>query len=333
MRIGGLTVSWGWTPGLVGLREGFLELGYREGEDFVIGVRFTGGDVAGLEAAARDLLAQGADILVFGRGRPLRWPPLPPQLGSPSSWQPAAIRCDEGWPIATPALAAISPASPTSVSILPPSAWRCSGRSSPGLRRVLFAYDSADRSSGAEAAAYRDWAHRLGLTLVERPIRGRVAAEALFSKLKRGEVDGMLGPHSLTSNIPGLVFEAASRLAVPAMFVELFYVEQGGLANFGPNSHASGRQAARLVDKIIKGSKPATIPIEVSSKIEFAINLKAAQALGLVIPREVLYQADRIIQFHPPAGPPAPADPGRRGGAGERRTPHQRGSGAVLSLP
>ncbi len=61
-------MSWGWTPGFVGLREGLLELGYREGEDFVIGVRFTGGDVAGFEAAARDLLTQGADILVAGEG-------------------------------------------------------------------------------------------------------------------------------------------------------------------------------------------------------------------------------------------------------------------------
>jgi putative ABC transport system substrate-binding protein len=295
VRIGGLTVSWGWTPGFVGLREGLLELGYREGEDFVIGVRFTGGDVAGFEAAARDLLTQGADILVAGEGDSAL-------AALAATTQIPIVMITGGDPVRRGL--AHSYARPggnltgvTDLDLeLAAKRLEMFRQIVPGLRRVLFAYDSADRYSGAEAAAYRDGAHRLGLTLVERPIRGRVAAEALFSQLQRGEVDGMLGPNSLTSNIPGLVLEAASRLAVPSMFMGSFYVERGGLANYGPNWHASGRQAARLVDKIIKGIKPATIPIEVSSKIEFAINLKTAKVLGLTIPREVLYQADRIIR-------------------------------------
>ena len=291
----GSRVSWGWTPGFVGLREGLLELGYREGEDFVIGVRFTGGDVAGLEAAARDLLTQGADILVSGEGDSA-------VAALAATTQVPIVMITGGDPVRRGLAHSYARPGGNLTGITELDLELAAKRLEmfreivPGLRRVLFAYDSADRYSGAEAAAYRDWAHRLGLTLVERPIRGRVAAEALFSQLQRGEVDGMLGPYSMTSNIPGLVLEAASRLAVPSMFMGSFYVERGSLANYGPNPHASGRQAARLVDKIIKGIKPATIPIEVSSKIEFAINLKAAQALGLVIPREVLYQADRIIR-------------------------------------
>ncbi len=75
-----------------------------------------------------------------------------------------------------------------------------------------------------------------------------------------------------------------------------FFADEGGLVSYGADMIASGRQAARLVDKIIKGVEPGTIPIEVSSKIEFVINLKTARTLGLTIPREVLYQADRIIR-------------------------------------
>ena len=80
------------------------------------------------------------------------------------------------------------------------------------------------------------------------------------------------------------------------MFDVAFWAEQGGLASYGPDLYASGRQAARLVDKILKGTKPAEIPVEVNSKIEFVINLKVAKALGLTIAPEVLYRADRIIR-------------------------------------
>jgi putative ABC transport system substrate-binding protein len=80
------------------------------------------------------------------------------------------------------------------------------------------------------------------------------------------------------------------------MFDAAFWVERGALASYGPDYYASGRQAARLMDKILKGTKPAEIPVEVNPKIEFAINLKTAKALGLTIASEVLYRADRIIR-------------------------------------
>ena len=80
------------------------------------------------------------------------------------------------------------------------------------------------------------------------------------------------------------------------MFDAAFWVERGALASYGPDFYETGRQAARLVDKILKGTKPAEIPVEVNPKIEFAINLKVAKALGLTIAPEVLYRADRIIR-------------------------------------
>ena len=72
--------------------------------------------------------------------------------------------------------------------------------------------------------------------------------------------------------------------------------ERGGLASYGPSQRAGGRQAARLVDKIIRGANPGEIPVEVNNDIEFVINLRVAKRLGLEIPREVLYQATRIIR-------------------------------------
>ena len=80
------------------------------------------------------------------------------------------------------------------------------------------------------------------------------------------------------------------------MFFSIWYVEHGGLASYSSNHHESGRMAARLVDKIIKGAKPAEIPVEVNEKIEFVVNLKIATALGIKIAPEVLARANRVIR-------------------------------------
>ena len=75
-----------------------------------------------------------------------------------------------------------------------------------------------------------------------------------------------------------------------------FWMKHGGLASYGPDVYTSGRQAARIVDKILRGANPAKIPVEVNSEIQFAINLKTAAALGLVIPPEVLAHTDYVTR-------------------------------------
>jgi putative ABC transport system substrate-binding protein len=72
--------------------------------------------------------------------------------------------------------------------------------------------------------------------------------------------------------------------------------ERGGLASYGIDSYASGRQAARLVDKILQGAAPAVLPVETGTKIELMINLKTANTLGLKLPQTVLLQADNFIE-------------------------------------
>jgi putative ABC transport system substrate-binding protein len=167
----------------------------------------------------------------------------------------------------------------------------------PNLKRVLYLYDTADALSAARARIYREAGHRLGIELVEQAVRTEEEAQASLAQVRKGEVDGILQPLSPSLNIPGFLLEAASRQAIPTMFGgAAFWVERGALASYGPDFHETGRQAARLMDKILKGANPAEIPVEVNTKIEFAINLKVAKALGLTIASEVLYRADRIIR-------------------------------------
>jgi ABC-type uncharacterized transport system substrate-binding protein len=75
-----------------------------------------------------------------------------------------------------------------------------------------------------------------------------------------------------------------------------FLVEHGGLVSYGADPYASGRQAARLVEKIRQGTTPAAIPVEVNARLELVINLKVAAALGYTIAPQVVYQADRLIR-------------------------------------
>ena len=118
----------------------------------------------------------------------------------------------------------------------------------------------------------------------------------MLIRLPDKTVQGILAPRDAFLNIPGFVLQATSEQGIATMFPHAFYVERGGLASYGPNVYESGRLAARLVDKILKGTKPSEIPVEVNNNIEFVINLNVANQLGLTLPPLVLYQANRIIR-------------------------------------
>jgi putative ABC transport system substrate-binding protein len=166
----------------------------------------------------------------------------------------------------------------------------------PGLKRVLLVYDATNDVAVSQLQVYRDAAQRLGLTLIERPVRTEDEARSAINAIRKNEVDGIFSPRLLSQNIPGLILEVAPKRAIPTMFETPFYVERTGLASYGADKYALGRQAARLVDKILKGARPSDIPVEQATKFELVINLKAAKALGVAIPNSMLLRADRLIQ-------------------------------------
>jgi putative ABC transport system substrate-binding protein len=294
IKIGVLTSSWGPTPQVVGLRDGLLELGYRENEQFVLGVRFTQGDLAALPAAARELVQYGVDI-IFTDGysaraaqmATTRIPIVFSVLGDPVGLGLIQSFAHPGGNI-TGVTGLYLELSPKRLEVFREIV--------PGLKRVLSLYDAADAAAVTEAKVYREAVHRLGSELIEKSVQAEEEAQATLAQVSKDEVDGILQPPSASLNIPGFILVASSQRAIPTMFEGTHWLEQGGLASYGPDLHETGRQTARLVDKILKGADPAEIPVEVNSKIEFAINLKAAKALGLTSAPEVLYRADRIIR-------------------------------------
>lgn len=294
VRIGALTVAWGPTPSVVGLRDGLLELGYGENEDFVIGVRFTQGNITALPAVARELVQYGVDIIFATDEESAK------AAHSASSRIPVVFAVAQE-PIGAGLIKSFARPGGNITGITQPSLvskqLELLKQVVPDLKRVLFPYDANHATSIAAAKTSRDFATRLGLELVERPLQNKDETRTALLKLRKGEVDGILLPPSDPFlNIPGLTLETSSTVGIPAMFSRSFWVDRGGLCSYGPDTFAAGRQAARLVDKILKGTSPSDIPVEVSRNIIFVINLKAAKALGLRIAPEVLYRADRLVR-------------------------------------
>ncbi len=294
VKIGALTQSWGPTPTVAGLRDGLLALGYREGEQFVIGVRFTQGDTTLLPAAAEGLIQDGADIL------------FPTDSNAAQAAQKVTSRIPIVFAVVSDPVElglVQSFARPggniTGVTDLDlelgPKRLELFREMIPRLKRVLFLYNPRDAYAVAGARVYRDAARRLGIILVEQTVRTEEEARASLAKVRKAEVDGILAPTSLSLNIPGFVLEATAR-GIPTMFNGAFYVERGGLASYAPDFYESGRQAARLVDKILKGEDPGRIPVEQPTKFELVINMKVAKVLKLRLGPAVLQSVNRVIE-------------------------------------
>jgi putative ABC transport system substrate-binding protein len=295
-QVGALTTSWGPTPSVAGLRDGLVALGYREDVQFVMGVRFTQGDLAALPAAARELVQAGADVLIADSDNAAKAAQMA-TTRIPIVFMYVADPVGLGL-IASFARPGGNITGVTNLELeLGPKRLEVFQQIVPELKRVLFPYAAHHTSAAAAARVNREAARRLGMELVERPVHTEAEIHTLLAQMRKGEVDGLLvALHSHAWNLLGVITETASQRGIPTMFADTFMVERGGLASYGPDSYRTGRQAARLVDKILKGGKPAAIPVEMNSDIELTINLKAAKALGLTIPPAALYRAERLIR-------------------------------------
>jgi putative tryptophan/tyrosine transport system substrate-binding protein len=295
LRIGALTDSWGSTPHMAGLRDGLLALGYREREDFVIGVRFTQGNHALLPAAAHELVRYGVDLLFATSAQPAQAAQrATTQIPIVFAWveDPVGLGLVQSFARPGGNITGV-----TNLTLeLGPKRLELFRELVPGLKRVLYPYDATHAPSVALAQGYRDAARHLGMELVEKPVRTEEEVQAVLAQVRESQVDGVVQPPSLSLNIPGFMVEATAARGIPTVFESAFFVKRGGLASYAPDDYASGWQAARLVDKILKGTDPAEIPVEVNTKIQFVVNLKTAQALGLTIPPTLLFQADEVIR-------------------------------------
>ena len=115
--------------------------------------------------------------------------------------------------------------------------------------------------------------------------------------MTRERADGLIVlSDTFTTFYRATLAELAARHRLPTVYGHSDYIEAGGLMSYGPNLADGYRRAATYVDKILKGARPAALPVEQPSKFELVINLKTAKALGLAVPPTLLMGADRVIE-------------------------------------
>ncbi len=140
-------------------------------------------------------------------------------------------------------------------------------------------------------------AEALGVTLQPLEVRGPNDFEPVFSAMNRDRASALIvlsDPVTNSYRTQILDFVAKSRL--PAMYMDKAFTDAGGLMSYGPNRLDLSRRAATYVDKILKGAKPADLPVEQPTEFELVINLKTAKALGLTLPLSLLIRADEVLE-------------------------------------
>ena len=165
------------------------------------------------------------------------------------------------------------------------------------LRRLLILTDPTDPATQRLTAHIERVAPQLNVQLVERRATTEADVTKIFASLKKGAVDGMvvISPKLIT-NFPALILRLSLERQIPLTSHRKALVEQGALFSYGPDFVAVGQDIAGYVDRILKGAKPADLPVQQTARLELVINLKTAKALGLTIPRSVLVRADQVIE-------------------------------------
>ena len=165
------------------------------------------------------------------------------------------------------------------------------------LSRVAVLWDPQNPSSTQEWRESQRAARELDLQLHSMEVSSADKYEDAFKEANRAR-SGALAVLStpLASSHQSQIAELAARNRLPAIYVQGSFVTIGGLMSYGPDQTERYRRVAVFLDKILKGAKPADLPVEQPTKFEFIINLKAAKQIGLTIPPNVLARADRVIR-------------------------------------
>jgi putative ABC transport system substrate-binding protein len=279
------------------LKQGLQDLGWTDGRNIQIETRFGGADAGRIRAHAAELVALAPDVIV-GHGTPVIR-----ALRQATSFIPIVVA------------AVNDPVEQGFVSSLAHPGGNITGFSfidfqmvgkwleilkeaAPGISRVVLLFNpEMSPQYFLYLRAFEAIPRSVAVEVTAAPVRDTGEVEAAFAKLGREPGGGLIvAPDVFTVVHHQLFIRLAQQHRLPAIYLYRTYVAQGALMSYGPDPYDNFRRSASYVDRILKGAKPADLPVQQPTKFELAINLKTAKALGLQISDKLLALADEVIE-------------------------------------
>ena len=294
-RIGWLTSSVVHTRNVDAFRRGMRDLGHR---DVNLEIRAAAGDVDRLPGLAADLVALNVEVIVTDGGPALfaarrATTTIPIVIGAAAT---DLVRQGVVPSLARPGGNITGFVISTGVEIYG-KRLELLREAIPALTRVAVVLNPRNQVSLLTRPSIEAAAQALSIQLDVVEASDAEQLERALTAKGRGRVDGLLTTaDAYLWSLRDRVVAISARHRLPAVYPEVEFVEAGGLMAYGPNVPDNFRRAAGYVDKVLKGVKPGDLPIEQPAKFDFAINLKAAKALGLTIPPSLLLRADQVIE-------------------------------------
>jgi len=282
--------------GLQGFRQGLQEHGYVEGQNIAIEVRTPEESVDRLVEQIQDLARLNIKVLITGG--------VPATLAAKRAALPIPVVFVMADPVGSGVVASLAHPGGTMTGQSAAIEEQFAGKwlqllkeAAPQLSRIAYLWNPANHSSASSWKTMQGLAPILGLTLQSVEMRDRKDIDAAFAAIIRERAEGVIvdSDYVTAGNKTRIVeFTAANRL--PAMYTWKMYVDAGGLMSYGPSFYELWRHAATYVDKILRGAKPADLPVEQPTRYELVVNLKTAKELGVTIPQSILARVDEVIE-------------------------------------
>jgi putative ABC transport system substrate-binding protein len=280
---------------LAAFLQGLHELGWIEGRNLRLDYRWGGGDVARIRRDAVELAALTPDVILAGGGQVMG--PLQEATRTvPIVFTQTADPLGAGF-VASLARPGGNATGFTNFDYGLSGKWLEFLRDLlPGLTRAGVLRDATNPGTG-QWGAIQAVASPWGVEISPIDVRERGEIERGVAALAAGSNRGLIVSSSGFAIVHReLIIALAARHQLPAVYPFRFYAIEGGLISYGPNPIDPHRRAAQYVDRILKGEKPADMPVQAPTKYELVINMKTAKALGLEIPKTVLVRADEVIE-------------------------------------
>jgi putative ABC transport system substrate-binding protein len=290
-------ISFGSSPDReAAFRKGLHDLGYFEGENIVIEWRSAEKKLHRLPGIAAELIRLKVKVIVSGGGQVT-------QAVKKVTTTTPIVTGVSGDPVGTGVIKSLAQpgGNITGLSIMSPE---LSGKrlallkeAVPSLARLAVLYNATVPDKALDLGKTQVAAKKLGIRVQAFQVRGPDDFGEAFAAIKKTRPDGLMAlGDPLINSERGSIVEFAAKSRLPAMYEGRVFVKAGGLMVSGMDVADLFRRAASYVNKILKGSNPANIPVEQPRKFELTVNLKTAKKLGLMIPPSVLYQADKVIK-------------------------------------